>query len=188
MSRANKGLARSLVVVLCLAYPLLVYTGLKVVSYQVIGLALLGLLIARAVISRASLARREQLVMVVSIVCVSGLLVIEPRIAVKAYPVIVNLLLALAFGYSLLIPPTAIERLALLREPDLDEAGRRYTRKVTWVWLVFFLFNGSIAGMVGLYGSLELWTLYNGFIAYLLIGFLFGGELLVRQHIKRRQP
>ncbi|MBV1960481.1 MAG: hypothetical protein KUG52_00710 [Immundisolibacteraceae bacterium] len=188
MFRAKHGLARPLFVVLGLAYPLLVYTGLKVVSYQVLGLGLLGLLLARAVISRATFVGREQLVMAVSIVCVTGLLVIEPRIAVKAYPVIVNLLLALVFGYSLLIPPTAIERLALLREPDLDEAGRRYTRKVTWVWLGFFLLNGSIAGMVGVYGSLELWTLYNGFIAYLLIGLLFGGEFLVRQYIRKRQP
>ncbi|MBL4621504.1 MAG: hypothetical protein JKY89_03820, partial [Immundisolibacteraceae bacterium] len=50
-----------------------------------------------------------------------------------------------------------------------------------------FMVNGSIAAMLALYGSLEMWTLYNGFIAYLLIGILFGGEFLVRQYIKRRQ-
>ena len=31
-----------------------------------------------------------------------------------------------------------------------------------------------------LYGSLELWTLYNGLISYILIGILFLGEFIVR--------
>ena len=186
--RPKGRLLPALLVVVGLAYPLLVYYGLKVVSYQTVGIGLLALLIFRAAVGRrGGLDRREQLVLGGSIIAVAVLFLIEPQIAVKAYPLIVNLILALVFGYSLLVPPTAIERIALIAEPNLDDDGRRYTRKVTWVWLVFFLANGSVAGMLALYGSLEMWTLYNGLIAYLLIGSLFGGELLVRHFVRKRR-
>jgi uncharacterized membrane protein len=33
---------------------------------------------------------------------------------------------------------------------------------------------------------MEVWTIYNGFIAYLLMGALFGGEFLVRRVVRRK--
>ena len=79
-----------------------------------------------------------------------------------------------------------IERVARLREPALPTAAVSYTRKVTIAWCVFFLLNGAIALYTALWASLEAWTLYNGFIAYLLIGLMFGVEWLIRRNV--RQP
>lgn len=185
---ANKQrVAQGLIVTLGLVYPVIVYYGLRVFSYQTIGMGLLALLLVRVVVAgKAASSRREQLITVVTIACVMVLFYIDPAIAVKAYPVIINLILALVFAYSLIMPPSAVERIARLTDPDLGEAGQRYTRKVTFVWLVFFMVNGIIAGFLALYGSIEQWTLYNGFIAYLMIGTLFGAELLVRRFVKNR--
>jgi len=58
---------------------------------------------------------------------------------------------------------------------------------VTIVWCVFLLLNGLVALWTALYASLELWTAYNGFVAYLLMGALFGGELLVRKFVRARE-
>lgn len=102
------------------------------------------------------------------------------------YPVLVNAVLGLLFGSSLLHPPTVIERLARLQDPQLSAAGVRYTRKVTWVWLTFFIANGMMAAATALWASREVWALYNGVIAYGLIGLLFGGEWLIRQRYKKR--
>ena len=102
------------------------------------------------------------------------------------YPVLVNGVLGLLFGSSLLYPPTVIERLARLQDPQLDAAGVAYTRKVTWVWLGFFMVNGSIAAATALWASHAVWALYNGVIAYALIGLLFAGEWLVRRQFKKR--
>ncbi|CAI0956509.1 Predicted membrane protein [Serratia ficaria] len=101
------------------------------------------------------------------------------------YPVLVNLLLLGLFASSLYSPPTVIERLARLTEPQLDAAGVAYTRRVTQVWCGFFTINGAVALATCLSGDIALWTLYNGGISYLLIGALMGIEWIVRKRIRR---
>jgi uncharacterized membrane protein len=97
------------------------------------------------------------------------------------YPVIVNMGMACVFGLSLVFPPTIIERIARTSTPDLDEDGMAYTRKVTQVWLAFFLSNAAASLGLTLYGDIALWTLYNGCISYILMGILFAGEYIVRR-------
>jgi len=104
----------------------------------------------------------------------------------KLYPVLVNGALLAMFGYSLVAPPTVIERLARLPEPDLPPQAIVYTRRVTWVWCGFFAINGCVALLTALYASSALWWFYNGFVAYVLIGLLFAGEYCVRRRFKRR--
>jgi uncharacterized membrane protein len=103
----------------------------------------------------------------------------------KLYPVLVNGVLLAAFGYSLAAPPSMVERLARLREPDLPPAAVGYTRRVTQVWCGFFVVNGAIALGTALWASEAVWSLYTGVVAYLLMGLLFGGEWLVRRRFKR---
>jgi uncharacterized membrane protein len=57
---------------------------------------------------------------------------------------------------------------------------------VTQVWCWFFSVNGAIALATALWASPAIWTLYNGLIAYLVMGLLFAGEYVVRWHFKRR--
>ena len=101
------------------------------------------------------------------------------------YPVLANVLLLLLFAYSLFAPPTVVERLARIAEPQLDAAGVAYTRRVTQVWCGFFIVNGAIALATCLSGDIALWTLYNGGISYLLMGALMGIEWIVRKRIRR---
>lgn len=103
----------------------------------------------------------------------------------KLYPVLVNGALLAAFGYSLLSPPSIVERLARVREPDLPPAAIGYTRRVTQVWCVFFVINGAIALATALWASEAVWSLYTSVIAYVLMGTLFGVEYLVRRRFKR---
>ena len=105
--------------------------------------------------------------------------------AMLYYPTLVNLVLLIVFVHSLIYPPAVITRLARIREPDLPPAGVRYTRNVTVVWSVFFLLNGSASIFTAIWTTAETWTLYNGFIAYVLIGALFGGEWLVRARVMK---
>ncbi|MHC1481364.1 COG4648 family protein [Frateuria aurantia] len=105
------------------------------------------------------------------------------------YPALVNLALALGFAASLHHGPSAIERLARLNESDLPPEAVAYTRKVTWVWLLFFIVNGSIAGALSQWGSLHWWALYNGGLTYLAMGLLFAGEYCLRRRVRRQhQP
>ncbi len=94
------------------------------------------------------------------------------------------LLFAVIFATSLRFPPTAVERLARLTEPELPPFAVVYTRRVTQVWCGFFVLNGALALMTALWASNQVWALYNGLLAYVMMGVLFGGEWLVRRRGK----
>ncbi|MEG1210761.1 MAG: hypothetical protein RSE29_06535 [Leclercia sp.] len=103
------------------------------------------------------------------------------------YPVVVNLVMLAVFGGSLWTAMPLVERLARLREPNLPPEGVRYTRVVTRVWCGFFIFNGSVALFTVLRGDMHLWTLWNGMIAYILMGTLMATEWLVRQRVIKKE-
>jgi uncharacterized membrane protein len=109
----------------------------------------------------------------------------------RMYPVVVNLALLAVFGFSLLNPPTAAFRIATLQDKSLRDPGperdkaESYCRKVTVVWCCFFALNGSIALYTALVASPVAWSVYNGFISYLLMGALFLGETLARRRAMR---
>ena len=107
-------------------------------------------------------------------------------LALKLYPVLVNLAMLTGFTYSLVVPPSMVERFARRREPDLPPQSVTYNRRVTQVWCVFFALNGGMALVTALWASAATWSLYNGFVAYLLIGVLFAGEYGIRCNFKRR--
>jgi uncharacterized membrane protein len=108
-------------------------------------------------------------------------IIINKDVFLKFYPVFINMILFLFFFLSLIFPPSVIERFARLKKQDLSSAAIGYTRKVTVIWCFFFAANGGIALYTALFVSLRLWTVYNGFISYILIGVIFASELLYRQ-------
>lgn len=101
------------------------------------------------------------------------------------YPVLVNILMLILFASSLWQKETMVERFARLQDPELPDHAISYTRKVTKVWCLFFIANGSIS-LTSSFMSLNIWTLYNGLISYLLAGSLFACEYLVRLYVKRK--
>jgi uncharacterized membrane protein len=112
--------------------------------------------------------------------------VFDQEFSVRLYPVFVNAAMLIVFAASLLRPPTIIERFARGLEPDLPPEGVRYTRRVTQVWMAFFCLNGAIAMWTVMVPGWKFWLIYNGLIAYLAMGILFGGEYLVRRWIRKR--
>jgi len=109
----------------------------------------------------------------------------DHELSVRLYPALMNASMLAAFAQTLWRGPSMIERFARLAEPNLPESGVRYTRLVTWVWVVFFIVNGAIAAWTAFYADWPLWTLYNGLIAYIAMGVLFAGEWLVRPLVRR---
>lgn len=102
------------------------------------------------------------------------------------YPVMVNGLMLLLFGSSLFSRMPLVERLARLREPDLPPRAIRWTRRVTQIWCLFFIFNGSVALVTCLINNLLWWTWWNGLVSYLLMGLLMASEWLLRQRMRKQ--
>jgi len=170
-----------------LLYPLAVWVGLMHWGTVLLAPLLVGVFSLRLLMLRGKLRQQMWLGKALSLV---GILLALASWALKQshwllyYPVLVNAILLLLFAYSLFAPPTVVERLARITEPQLDAAGIAYTRRVTQVWCGFFIVNGAIALTTCLSGDITLWTLYNGGISYLLMGALMGIEWIVRKRIR----
>jgi uncharacterized membrane protein len=174
------------VAVIGVAYPFAVYFGLQLFSPLVIALALISFLIVRILSSwREKKQVRELVALSLTLSCVVLLSFVDQLLAIKSYPVALSLSLASLFTYSLLNPPNMIERFARMVEPNLNEQGVRYTRKVTMVWIGFFICNAVVSFGTAVYGDLEVWTFYNGFLSYVCVGGLMGVEFIVRQFVKK---
>jgi uncharacterized membrane protein len=109
-------------------------------------------------------------------------------LAAKAYPLCINAGLLASFGFSLWRGMPVVERLARLQEPDLPEQAVRYTRRVTQAWCVFFAVNAALSLATAVWGSEALWALYNGVIAYILMGLFFAVEWLIRRRVRAGAP
>lgn len=181
------GLLQGAVWLVLLLYPLAVWVGLMHWGTALLAPLLVGVFSLRLLMLRGKLRQQMWLGKALALV---GILLALASWALKQshwllyYPVLVNAILLLLFAYSLFAPPTVVERLARITEPQLDAAGIAYTRRVTQVWCGFFIVNGAIALTTCLSGDITLWTLYNGGISYLLMGALMGIEWIVRKRIR----
>jgi len=170
-------------VMLSVAYPLVVYWAMGRFEPRWLAVLLLVLALLRALATRQAvwLAAAGGAALLATLATV-----FNEALPLKLYPALVNAVLLVVFATSLAFPPSAVERIARLTEPDLPPEGVAYTRRVTQVWCMFFVFNGTLALITALWMSDRAWALYNGLIAYVLIGALFSVEWLVRRRVRAR--
>jgi len=170
-----------------IAYPIAVWCGLKNWGTGILAPLLITVFLLRLLTFRGKLSRLTffgKAIAVTGIVLVAASVVLRETSLLLYYPVAVNGILLGLFFSSLYGRQSLVERLARLSEPDLPPEGVIYTRRVTQVWCVFFLCNGTFALYTCLKGDMALWALYNGGISYLLIGLLMGMEWIVRKRLR----
>ena len=180
--------ARLAMPVAIIAYPVAVWCGLKNWGMSILAPLLIIAFILRLLTFRGKL---NQLTFFGKAMAVAGIVLVITSVLLREtsmllyYPVAVNVLLLGLFFSSLFARQSLIERFARLSEPDLPPEGVVYTRRVTQVWCLFFVCNGSFALYTCLKGDVSLWALYNGGISYLLIGLLMGIEWIIRKRLRK---
>lgn len=161
----------------------MIYWGLRNYEAQLLLPILLILLGMRWVVMGD---RSERYIIVATFIGVAFIVIMwGEKLSLKFYPVMMSIGFLVLFVTSLFSSASFVERLARIHDPGLSAKGVIYARKVTWVWSGFFLVNGAIATVTALWATDEVWMLYNGMIAYLLMGLLAAGEWIVRQRVKR---
>jgi len=168
-----------------LAYPALVYLGLRHLEGRAASVALAGLALGLLALRLPGASKRALLgllpapLSILALVAL-GALLDDPR-WVLAWPALVNLALLLAFGLSLRSERSMVERFARLQDPLLTPEKVRYCRSVTGAWCVFFSLNGGLALALAWASSAAIWALYTGVISYALMAGLFTLEYLLRK-------
>jgi len=174
-------------VLLKLAYPALILAAWKWDSPRYIGLMLLAIVWLQRFAGTGSFASSLRRLTTVDwwvaglLSCASAAIVLtNSEMLLRIYPSLVNLGLLIAFGATLVRGPTMIEKFARIRTPDLSAPAVLYTRRVTQIWCAFFAVNGAFSAYTAFYWTRDAWSLYNGAIAYLLVGVLLVGEIAWR--------
>ena len=97
------------------------------------------------------------------------------------YPVMMNSLIAFIFAISLRSKPLIsvfAERMGYI----LDTKGHVYVRRATIAWAIF-MSGLSFFSLLSVFGPLWVWTVFNGCVSYILIGFMLAGEYLIRRRV-----
>ena len=129
--------------------------------------------------SRISLVARIALTPLV----VLALYLLKANVWFRLYPVLMVAVALGVFAFSLLRTPL-VEVFARRMGETLDARGVAYCRRVTVVWTVF-LSAHLVVTFLTVFASHETWALYNGVLAYLMMGALFAGEWLFRRRFRR---
>ena len=166
-------------------YPFIIYFGIRVLP-----VGFFGLLLAVLVLLRFAVVRNDERAMALPVVVLLlayavGAAIIGRTEALLYYPVLVNILLCVVFALSLRSSEPLLLRIIRARGITMSEHGEGYLTRLTGVWAGFFALNGVVAFWTTK-ASLEVWTLYNGFISYLLVATLMLSEWLYRRRYKRR--
>lgn len=176
-------MAKAIGWVLTIAYPVLVFLSLVVfhLPLRIIALAMLVLALAFFAVSGRKKGPFPFAMALLAII----VLATHSEAVLKFYPVLINAGMLTLFAISLAKKDPIIFRFAKLGNKRVAThpargAIRRYCICVTWVWICFFIGNGSIALYTIAAKDTTLWALYNGLISYLIMGILFGGEAIMR--------
>ena len=101
---------------------------------------------------------------------------------VKLLPAFINLVLLSIFTYSIISPPTVIEKFAsAMHKGQFKKEQVDYTRKITVIWAVFFLLDLLAVVYIAFYRTMLDWAIFTGAINYILMGIIFFGEVLYRK-------
>jgi uncharacterized membrane protein len=175
-----------LTVLIALGYPVLVYWSIDRIQPRYLALALMLVFLLRWQHLKAGTVKTgSPAFLIAGIVFLAAVSLANNTVLLLGYPIFVSSAFLAVFAYSLLNPPTVVEQLARLQDPDLPPRGVDYTRKVTLVWCGFFLANGLLSAGTVWYGDKAVWGLYNGLISYILMGILMGAEMLVRKQVRK---
>lgn len=184
-------LLNAILVLLTLLYPFAVYYGLEYQQLEARYLAvfLLAVFALRQLLGRKKKGVEQPYSRLLFILLVIFLLLVfmaNSESSLRFYPVLINLSMLFTFAYTLVYPPTIIERFARLSSKDFPPEAVAYSRKLTLVWCAFFSANAVFSAYTALFFSLHAWSLYNGLIAYGFVALIFIVEYPIRLWVQRR--
>ena len=130
-------------------------------------------------------ARAAAVLGVLALIAAAGAFA-APSLLLFLPPVCVNLGLAWFFGHTLASGREAlITHFARLEHAEPDPRILAYTRRLTWVWTVFFVIMAGVSVALAAFGVHEAWVWFTAVGNYLCVAALFGVEYGYR---RRRFP
>jgi uncharacterized membrane protein len=172
----TRAIAIGIAVVAGVAYPFAVYFYRDRLPAAVLVAAALFLVGLQLTVLRSPLAKLWRVPLLISAALTVAIAFLDQNVAQEAYPVVRSLSVAAIFGWTLISPPSLVERFARLRRPHLPDSAVRYCRNVTVIWAVWLAANAAVATALVARGDLRSWAIWTGAVSYVISGLIFVGE------------
>ncbi len=176
--------------IIAIAYPVLIYFSIgkfsiKNISIFIFIFGCIQFILAISVnINKTTQNKPTSLIIPICIIIISILTYISSSYNwFQSYPILINCSFFILFFKSLFADKTIIQYYAEKTNKNLTNFEIKYIRNVTKAWCIFFILNTSISLFTWLFTNLKVWTIYNGFISYLLIGGGFMFEFAYRYFV-----
>ena len=174
------------VIMLC-GYPALTHYA---VTHQQFGLALGALFVVIIFVAMCLSGKAGWLIAAFLLLL---LIPVELKTLLYFPPIVINLLGCWLFARSLQNGSApVISQIARLERGELTSELAVYTRRLTWIWAVFFAVMAFISAYLAAFAPLAVWSLFTNLINYLLVGLLFFGEFAYRRiryrHYRHASP
>jgi uncharacterized membrane protein len=153
--------------------------GVRTVAAGLCALAVAGLLAPRG--SVASLSRTGTTPTLLFPLLLGLAALTGSRTWLMLVPALVYVTLAAVFAASLRGEDSLIERGARYLAPDVPDFIRPYCRKVTAVWVAFFLASALAIGVLAVADAPDWWRVYSGGAVYGLMLAITIAEFFVRK-------
>lgn len=129
--------------------------------------------------------------LIMTLLVVGAILILKGQVVKFMYlpPILISLGLFILFGASLQkerIP--LITRYAQLIDGELSQEIQTYTKRVTQIWTALFLAILIESIILGIFFSVEIWSLFTNLLNYLLIVFVFCAEYIYRNKVYPELP
>ena len=171
------------------AYPITAHVAVALhrPAWGVAGLVAAGTVCAT--LSASARRRKKILLGVLLLLAMMGTLVASGVVGLSGAsryllylpPIAISLALMGLFGATLRRGrEPLVTRFCRLERGDVTRELYVYTRRLTWLWTVFFGMMALEALWLARYASLEIWSLFTNILNYLIIATLFVVEYLYR--------
>ncbi|AJI52377.1 hypothetical protein [Francisella philomiragia] len=181
-----KSILKFFILIIIILYPFIVYIGLNSLSVKYLGLIVVLIFILRLLILKKDPSITWKLITVIGILLAGIAIIVDNITVMLLYPIFVSIILFCIFCYSLFQDKSLITKIAIrMSKEPLPDYAIKYTWYATLAWCVFFAINASISTYTIILGSVQFWTLYNGFISYILIGLMMLSEIIIRIVVRR---
>jgi len=170
------------------AWPLLVWGTLRIGDPRTAaGVMLVAVVVVGALALRSRGGPRLGAMVPAAVLSLLALLSRNERF-LFIQPVLVNLAIAFAFGWSLRPGATPLCEVFARRLGDLPPGGPAHCRTFTRIWFGFAALNSAVAAWLAARATPEAWALWTGPGSYAAIAALLAGEFAIRRMRFGRPP
>jgi len=177
-----KAIAISALYIVAIGYPVIIYFGVNHLSPALFALGLAALALAKLLLERIRTDVRILIMLAVLALYGGFSALLNSEWLLRLYPVIVSFCMATIFFITVFDDESLIEMIAKRMGKVITLNAKRYTRKLTAIWAIVLVINGSIGLYLAMYATLKVWALYCGLISYLFFALLCVIEFLYRQY------